>query len=208
MHTEGFYLFKAFHQIVSFYPRQQQLWERWARWPWALSRAAQLDRGCPLLACRPLASSPWLFVPCTERGHELTDSGSVTYYLCDLCFDFGLCWVFTAVWGLSLVVVSGWLLSSCGLWASHCGGSSCAAVGRTVWVQELWRTGLAALRYVGSSGARNWTCVSCIGRRILNHWTTRVVPSCVILRKFLNISGLVSCSVKDGDVSSFLARVL
>ena len=35
------------------------------------------------------------------------------------------------------------------------------------------RTGLAALKHVGSSQTRDWTHVPCIARRILNHWTTR-----------------------------------
>ena len=39
----------------------------------------------------------------------------------------------------------------------------------------LWCTGLAAPRHVGSSWTRVQTCVPCIGRQILNHWTTREV---------------------------------
>ena len=45
---------------------------------------------------------------------------------------------------------------------------------------ELWfpvsaavAVGLAAPRHVGSSWIRDWTCVSCISRRILYHWATR-----------------------------------
>ena len=34
-------------------------------------------------------------------------------------------------------------------------------------------TGLAALRHVGSSWARDRTHVPCIARRIVKHWTTR-----------------------------------
>ena len=37
----------------------------------------------------------------------------------------------------------------------------------------MWRTGLVAPRHVGSSRNRARTCVSCIGRRLLNHCTTR-----------------------------------
>ena len=29
---------------------------------------------------------------------------------------------------------------------------------------------------------RGWTCVSCIGRQILNHWTTRIAPWVIFLR--------------------------
>ena len=36
--------------------------------------------------------------------------------------------------------------------------------------------GLVAPWHVGSSWTKNWTCVPCIGRWILNHCTTREVP--------------------------------
>ena len=41
--------------------------------------------------------------------------------------------------------------------------------------QQLWRTGLVALRHVGSSRTRAQTRVPCIGRQILNYCTTREV---------------------------------
>ena len=40
----------------------------------------------------------------------------------------------------------------------------------------MWCTGLIAPRHVGSSRIRAQTHVPCIGRRILNHCTTREVP--------------------------------
>ena len=43
--------------------------------------------------------------------------------------------------------------------------------------QQLWCTGSVAPWHVGSSWTREGTHVSCIGRWILNHWTTREVPS-------------------------------
>ena len=36
--------------------------------------------------------------------------------------------------------------------------------------------GLVALQHMGSSQTRDQTCVPCIGRRILNHRTTREAP--------------------------------
>ena len=39
--------------------------------------------------------------------------------------------------------------------------------------QQLWCTGLAAPRHMGSSRTRDQTRVPCIGRQILNHCTTR-----------------------------------
>ena len=47
--------------------------------------------------------------------------------------------------------------------------------------------GLAALWHVGSSQARAWTCVSCIGRRILNHCATREVPKFLIIILILGL---------------------
>ena len=59
------------------------------------------------------------------------------------------------------------LLSGCRVRASCCGGFCCGAGTRG--------TGLVALQPVGSSQTRDQTCVPCIGRRILNHWTNREV---------------------------------
>ena len=51
----------------------------------------------------------------------------------------------------------------------------CRAQALGTQVQELWFTGLVATWHVGSSRTRDGTCVPCIGRQILNHWTTREV---------------------------------
>ena len=66
--------------------------------------------------------------------------------------------------------------SSCGTWAQQLwlAGSSAQA-------QQLWRTGLVALRHVGSSWTRAQTRVPCISRQILNHCATREVPVLIIL---------------------------
>ena len=68
------------------------------------------------------------------------------------------------------VVLARWL-SSCGSRALECRLSTCGM--RT---QQLWCTGLVALRHVGSSRTRAQTRVPCIGRQILKHRTTREVP--------------------------------
>ena len=52
---------------------------------------------------------------------------------------------------------------------------------RSSGAQYLWCMSSPALQHVGSSGARNRTCVPCLGRRILNHWTTREAPPMVLL---------------------------
>ena len=91
---------------------------------------------------------------------------------------FWLCWVFIAAW----VSCGEWgRLSSCGVRASHCGGFSCCGA----WVLSA-RASAVAARGLSSCGAQAqllhglWDLpgpgikhISYIGRRILNHWTTR-----------------------------------
>ena len=43
--------------------------------------------------------------------------------------------------------------------------------------QQLWQMGLVAPQHVESSPTRDRTCVLCVGRQILNHQTTRKVPT-------------------------------
>ena len=62
--------------------------------------------------------------------------------------------------------------------ASHCRGlSCCGAQAPDAQVQQLWLTGLAAPRHVGSSQTRVRTRVPCISRQILNHCATREAPN-------------------------------
>ena len=98
---------------------------------------------------------------------------------------FWLCWVFVAAWAFS----------SCGeqgprslQWADF----------SLQWLFLLWSTGcrlmasivvvhgLSSSTPVGSSGTRNQTHVSCIGRWSLNHWTTREVLSMIFLTEHCN----------------------
>ena len=98
-------------------------------------------------------------------------------FLC-ICLYFCLCRVFVAARGLSLVAASrdyssvGYtgfslqrllLLQSTGarVWAS------------VVAAEGFNSCGLVAPWHVGSSWNRDQTCVSCISRRIHNHWTTK-----------------------------------
>ena len=69
--------------------------------------------------------------------------------------------LFFAVWGLLIVVAS--LVAKHGLYSMD----SVAVV-----------HGLSCPQHVDSSQTRDRTCVLCIGRQILNHWTTREVLIC------------------------------
>ena len=55
----------------------------------------------------------------------------------------------------------------------HRGLSCCGAQAPDAQAQQLWLTGLAAPRHVGSSQTRARTRVPCIGRQLLNHCATR-----------------------------------
>ena len=58
--------------------------------------------------------------------------------------------------------------------ASHCRGLSCCRTqAPDAQAQQLWLTGPATLRHVGSSQTRARTRVPCIGRQISNHCATR-----------------------------------
>ena len=91
---------------------------------------------------------------------------------------------------------------------SRCSGFSCCRAkapghpgcsGWSTQAKELWRVGLVALRHVESSQNRDRPHVPCIGRQILNHWTTRdilhhfwilhinnMIQFCFSLSDFLN----------------------
>ena len=87
-------------------------------------------------------------------------------------YIFWLWWVSIAAWGLTLVagirdysaVAGFWLRWLLLFWST---GS------RAHRLQGLQHTGLVALQHVGSSWTRGRTHVPCIGRRILNPWTTK-----------------------------------
>ena len=79
------------------------------------------------------------------------------------------CWVFISVRGLSLVAASG------GHSSSRCPGLSLSRP-PDAQAQQLWLTGPAAPRHVGSSQTRARTRVPCIGRQTLNHCATREAP--------------------------------
>ena len=80
------------------------------------------------------------------------------------------------------VEVSSYSLGAvCGLLtavASPVGNTGSRARGRSrgrMRAQELCCAGVGASQHVGSSRTGDRTCVSFIGRQILNHWTTRQV---------------------------------
>ena len=98
-----------------------------------------------------------------------------------ICYLFiWLCWVFVAVWGLPLVAASRGYSSLCSgfsLWWLFLLQST----GSRAWAQWLWHRSLVVLQHVKSSWIRDWTGVSCVGRHILNHRTTKEVPICFFL---------------------------
>ena len=142
-----------------------------------------------------------------------------------------LCWLFTAARGLFSSCGDRGLLSSCSAHASHCGGfprcrawalgagvsvaSVCGLSSCSMWAPECvisscGALGLAALHHVESSWTSDWTCVSCIGRRILNHWTTREVQDDAFLCSGMSIPLVDECFPYiqfsfSGNISFFIA---
>ena len=78
-----------------------------------------------------------------------------------------LCWVFTALWALSVTAPG--LRARCGLPASHRGGGTRAS-GAEV-------HGLSCSAAVGSPRTRDQACVPCIGRRTLYHRASGKPPA-------------------------------
>ena len=82
------------------------------------------------------------------------------------------------------------LLSSCSVWVSHCFLLWWLLLfwltDSTVQAQYLWYRVLAAPRYVESSRTGDQISVSCIGRQIINHWTTMEVH-CWFLAVYLTM---------------------
>ena len=102
-----------------------------------------------------------------------------------LSFVFWLCWLFLAALGLSLVVVSGGILSSSGVRASHCGGVSCCgacALGNGA--SGAVAHGLRCSWVGGIFPDKGSTRVPCMGRWILSQKTTREALSIGISNKF------------------------
>ena len=63
----------------------------------------------------------------------------------------------------------------CRAWALECGLSSCGTLVSVVITSQ----------HVESSQIKDGTCVLCIGRQILNHWTTREVLSDILISSLL-----------------------
>ena len=119
---------------------------------------------------------------------EFSTSEKVEKHFCRSLGDFFSVWlhkyiyiyIFQCIFGRigSSLLCMGFLC--CGGWASSCRVFSycrtrapwCAEL-MGPWAQSLWHTALASLWHVGSSRTRYLTHVSCIARRILNHWATR-----------------------------------
>ena len=72
--------------------------------------------------------------------------------------------------------------------------------------QQLWHTGLVALRHVGSSLTRDRTHFPWIGRQILNHWTTREAPRLYLDNIFIHVLPPGTSPVKRSPSTSLYQR--
>ena len=109
----------------------------------------------------------------TDKSGKFFFLNKFIYFIYLFLAVLGLCYCTRAFsscgeWGLPFVAVRGLLIAVASLVVEH----RLQVHG----LQQLWRTGLVALRHVGSSWTRAQNRVPCIGRWILNHCTTREVP--------------------------------
>ena len=65
-----------------------------------------------------------------------------------------------------------------GVGLSRCGGFLPWGISSRAHTRQLWHMGIAVPLHGGSSQTRDQARVSCIGRRILDHWTAREAPGC------------------------------
>ena len=89
---------------------------------------------------------------------------------------FWLCWVFGSCEGFLQLRQAGATLHRSARAFHYRGPSRCGAQAPDAQAQQLWLTGPAAPRHVGSSQTRARTRVPCISRQILNHCATREAP--------------------------------
>ena len=61
-------------------------------------------------------------------------------------------------------------------------------------LQWLWHRGLVASKPVGFPQTRDRICVPCIGKQILNHWTTREVLK-VLLLMYVEVFHFLYCDI-------------
>ena len=90
---------------------------------------------------------------------------------CTLAFSFCREWELLFVVVLWFLIAVASLVAEHGLWGS--------------WASAVGAQGLVALWHVGSSQSRVQTCVPCIGRWILHHWTKQRSPIVSLLNFLL-----------------------
>ena len=93
---------------------------------------------------------------CCRTGFSLVVARGLLIAVASLVVEHGF-------WSVGASVVAAHGLKGCGSWALGHRLNSCG-----IWHVAPW--------HVGSSWIRDWTRVSCIGRRILYHWATREAP--------------------------------
>ena len=107
------------------------------------------------------------------------------FYFIYLFIYFWLCWVFGSCEGFLRLRQLGATLHRGAGTALHRGAraphrrgpSRCGAQAPDAQAQQLWLTGPAAPRHVGSSQTRARTRVPCTSRQTLNHCATREAPT-------------------------------
>ena len=90
--------------------------------------------------------------------------------------------------------------------------SRCWAQAPDAQAQQLWLTGPAAPRHVGSSQTRARTHVPCTGRQTPNHCATREAPMCLLFNPWIILKFILNVWVLEkyflADCSKFYCNVI
>ena len=81
------------------------------------------------------------------------------------------------------------------------GSSCCRAQSPGDQAQPWWPPGLVTPEHVDSSQTRDRTCVPCIGRQILSHWTARKAPN-TCFNDIVTVTWQMDWEGAGGNVSS------
>ena len=129
--------------------------------------------------CLTFPPENWSRFLCTVNNQDNTVFVGSSFCFKYLFVYFWPCWVFVAAFEPSLVAVPMFLIAVTSLleerrlWGTW--ASVVAARGLQCSGQQLWCMGSVVSLHARSSRTRDWTCVPCTGRQILNCYITREV---------------------------------
>ena len=174
--------------------------------------------------CSKMQKSLWMNQENYNKvAPEVSSNNTIIVFL-NFIYLFWVCSIFIAVQAFLSLWCLGFSLQWCTCYGGHVGFNSCSVwaqqlrfLGSRAQAQQLWHTGLVALWHVWSSQTGDQTHVSCIGRRICNHWAIREAQQCsnLILHHFTRVHVAFhkeyiswSCQLSERSDSIFILQTI